>query len=562
MCSLSGPAHTARTCENFQLMRLLITLKLGIVLVAVQPLLAEELLPPDKPISYVIDHYISAPITEAGYEAAPVVDDALLIRRTTLDLAGRIPTTAEVREYVESVDPSKRVRLVDQLLSSCDFELHQRNEFDSMLSPDGAGEPEFREYLLTAVRENRPWDRMFREMMLGNSVEGCCAGADGFLKKRADSTDDMANDTSRLFFGVSINCAQCHDHPLVEDWKQDHYFGFKTFFSRTYLTKSNALAEKYDGEVKFKTTSGKEKQAAFMFLTGDVIEEPEIGRSKEQIKADDEEVKRQMKEKDLPPPRPPAFSPRSQLVELALKPENEHFFSRSIVNRIWARFLGRGLVDPLDQLHSGNSASHSELLDWLQRDLEARDYDLKPLIRGIVLSDTYARSSQWNGSGNAPWEGHFATFNPRPLMPRQYSVSLLLASRNPERLLGSRSDGKWREQREALERESERYAHQFELPTEHFQVSVDEALFFSNNERVQDELLRNADDRLVGHLVKLAEPQQQIQAAFEVVLCRNPDAAERTAFEEYLDERKGRPIEALQQIVWALMTSPELRFNY
>ncbi len=529
---------------------------------------AEELLPPERPMPEVIDHYVAARLAAEGITPAPTVGDEALVRRTTLDLAGRIPFVAEVRAYVESTDPNKRANLVDRLLSGPDFELHQRNELEAMLVPDtadgrGGDDREFRDYLTAAARENRAWDRMFREMMLGGdgSESDPAKGAAGFLAKRSKSLDDMTNDVSRTFFGVSVNCAQCHDHPLVDDWKQDHYFGFQSFFSRTYLTKRKTLAERATGEVKFKTTAGEEKRAAFVFLTGDAVTEPAVERTKEELKAEEEEVKRQMKE-DVPPPTPPAFSPRTEFVALALKPENRGFFSRSIVNRVWARLMGRGLIDPLDQLHSANPASHPELLAWLVRDAEAYGYDLRRLLRGIALSDAYARESRWTGEGNSPYEDKYATFIPRALTPKQYGLSLVVASKNPEEFAKQRSPEDAQKLRENLEREAEGYAREFEFPNSRFQVSVDEALFFSNGDRVQNDLLRDGGDRLVGFLKTLPDRGAQIEAAFRAILSRAPDADERAAFESYLAAREDRPVPALQQTVWALMTSPELRFNY
>lgn len=542
-------------------------LSLGMLLIAVVPAAADDLLPADRPLPEVIDHYIGAHLREAEITPARAVTDAHLIRRTTLDLAGRIPTAAEVQTFVESSDADKRTQLVDRLLGSPDFDLHQRNALDALLMPDGRSDGDFRDYLLRAVQENRPWDRMFREMILGGDDESA-KGATAFLRRRVRSLDDMTNDVSRLFFGVSINCAQCHDHPLVDDWKQDHYFGFQTFFSRTYLTKKNTLAEKSLGEVKFKTTKGEEKPAAFMFLTGATVEEPEREWTKEELKAEDEAVRLQMKDEKAPPPTPPAFSPRTEFVRLALAPENRNYFSRSIVNRLWARLLGRGLVDPLDQMHSANEPTHPDLLAWLARDMEQHDYDLKRLIRGIVLSRAYARAGRWSAEGgaadddDAPWDGHFAYFMARPLTPRQYALSLVIASRNPQEFAREWTADDWRKRRQQLENESNGYAGQFEQPTPTFQVSVDEALFFSNNDRIQNDLLRDSADRLVGHLKTLPDRPQQITAAFRATLSREPAPEELTAFDEYLTDRADRPVPALQQAVWALLTSPELRFNY
>jgi hypothetical protein len=522
-----------------------------------------ELLAPETPISGAIDHYIQARLEADGIVAAGPADEWNLLRRTTLDLAGRIPTSAEVQLYLDSTSAEKRDQLVDALLSSPDFAYHQRNEIDALLLARKKTDQEWRAYLLAAVRENRSWDRLFREMMTGDKEPAAEKQVSlEFLRARAGTLDDMTNDTSALFFGVSINCAKCHDHPLVEDWKQSHYYGMASFFSRTYLTKKNTMAEKSTGVVTYKTTSGEQLTAKFMFLTGAVLEEPKIEISPEQREAEAAEVKKQKSDPKAPAPKRPAFSLRDQLVELALKPENNHFFSRAIVNRLWLRLMGRGMVDPPDQMHSENPPSHPQLLDWLARDLVAHQYDLKRLIRGIVLSQSYARSSRWEGDGDPPGDEYFAVAQSRPLTPYQYALSLWIASANPTGLENNLSAPEWAAQRETLENAVVGFAGRMQLPGPNFQVGVDEALLLSNNEQIQNDFLRLADEKLVGHLSKTEDETVLVKQAFRALLSRDPDNAELDRFRNYLRERQDRRTAGIQQIVWALLTGPEMRFNY
>ncbi len=290
----------------------------------------------------------------------------------------------------EAASPSeRREQLVERLITSPDAALHQRNEWDAWLIPGGKeSSGEWRDYLLRAAQENRPWDVIFSEMLTAKEDDADRRGALQFVKSRVRDLDDLTNDTSVAFFGVNVSCAKCHDHPLVEDWKQDHFYGLTSFFARTYQTKTKRLAEKSFAEVKFKTTKGVEKTADLMFLTGAALSEPVVERTAEEKKAEDAEVRKQQQDDNVPPPATPAFSPRYELVQLALAPENRRFFARAAVNRTWARFFGRGLVHPLDQLHSSNAASHPALLDWLERDFISHGYNLQRLSRGIVLSDT------------------------------------------------------------------------------------------------------------------------------------------------------------------------------
>ena len=523
---------------------------------------ADELLPPDRSVESVIDHYVDELIAAEGIQPAEQIDDLNLIRRLMLDLAGRIPTTDEAREFAESKSENKRAELIERLLASPDFAFHNRNQLDEMLLPNKPDDGEFRKYLLWASQENRNWDRMFRDMLIGDESDENQKAAMTFLKSRANSNDDLTIDTSSLFFGVNVSCAKCHDHPLVDDWKQDHFYGMSAFFSRTYLTKKNTLAEKHYGEVKFKTTKGVEKSAKFMFLTGSTAAEPEQTLSDDERKKLDEEVKKQQKEDKAPPPQAPGFRPREQLVEIALQADDNSFFAKNIANRIWYRHIGRGIVDPLDQIHSGNPASHPRLLDWLARDLTANGYQLKRLIRGITLSKTYSRSSEWTHAGTPPSLNFFAVAIPRALTPRQYSLSMLLACRNPNDWTKDVSGDKWPEIRERYENTANGWSKSFETPGENFQVAVDEALLLSNSQRIEDEFLRDGGDRLVGYLKSVENRDEAIDKMFWAICSRSATDDERSAISQYLDKRKDDPTASLKQVVWALLTGPEIRFNY
>ena len=316
----------------------------------------------------MVDHYIDGALRKVTVRAANTADDATLIRRLTLDLAGRIPTAAESRAFIGSTDPDKRVRLVDRLMASPGFVRHQATELDTILMAGGKGS--LRDYLVTAVGENRPWDRIFRELMLPDQTDKVQKVAAEYLRQGVKDLDRLTADVSSTFFGVNISCAQCHDHPLVRDWKQDHFYGMKSFLSRTFVNgngNADFLGERAYGTIRFKTTEDVETKARLMFLTGRRVDEPDAKEpSKEEQKKEKEGLERSKKDK-VPPP-PPKFSARAKLVEVALQPGERDFFAKAIVNRIWYRLFGQGLVMPLDQMHSANPPSHPELLDWLARD--------------------------------------------------------------------------------------------------------------------------------------------------------------------------------------------------
>src|SRR5262249_36425872 len=260
--------------------------------------------------------------------------------------------------------------------------LHLGRVLDEMIQGKYAGNPEFIEYLRSAVAQHKGWDRIFREIMLGPWDTKERKRSEYFLARRLNSLDDLTNDTARVFFGVNVSCAKCHDHPLVADWKQDHYYGMVSFFNPTYEgskgRRRGDIAEKMASEVSFLTTKGVRRTAKVMFLSSRVL--------------NDSATK--------------SASRREQLVQVAL--EEKNFFSRAIVNRFWAYLMGRGLVQPVDQMHSANPPAIPGLLEWLADDLAGHGYDLDRLIAALVSSRVYQLASTTRNDAEPPNERLFA----------------------------------------------------------------------------------------------------------------------------------------------------------
>ncbi len=526
-----------------------------------------ELFPPTESIQNAVDHYVQKKLDATGVtSAAPAAPESLL-RRTTLDIAGRIPTQAEVVWYLGLPVERRQEMLVDRLLAMCDADFHTANEFDSLLLGNKPFDDEFRKYVLWAARQNRSWDQMFRDMLEARYNDGPLKGASQFLKTRIRQLDDMTNDTAILFFGVNVSCAKCHDHPLVEDWKQDNFYGMQAFFTRTYQTRKNVVAEKFFDTVKFRTTDGVEKEAAYMFLTGDSIFNGTPSYTDEERKSLEEKI-RNAEQKDNSEIPVPEFSPRQRLIEVALLEKNDTFFARNLANRIWARMMGEGLVSPLDQMHSGNPPSHPELLSWLANDIKQNGYYVDRLVRGIALSRTYAQSSEWVSADERPAPTLFAVSQPRPLTPRQLAASLRIAARNPEKWPAVDANAAWEKERESIESQANGWVREFEQPGSNFQVAVDEALFFNNNSRVQDDLLRDSGDSLIGYLKK-TESDSSDKNVKEVanqlwltVLSRSPSDEESSAAVAWLKRNEVNRVESIRQLAWALLAGPEFRFNH
>ena len=517
---------------------------------------ADDLLAPDRSIEDVVDHYVEAKLAREGVAAGPLADPATLVRRITLDLVGRPPTVHESQRFIASTSEQRRAELLDRLFAAPGFVRHQANEFDHLLM--GGGES-IRDYLLQAFGEGRRWDQIFRELLLGRGDDQQQTGALRFVTTRVADLDKLTNQTSVVFFGVNISCAKCHDHPHVSEWTQDHFYGMKSFFSRTF-DNGGLLGERAYGLVKFKTTAGESRQASLMFLSGTVLEEPDSKEPSNDEKKAEKARLDELKKKKQPPPVP-GFSRRTQLVEVALRTNENNYFAKAIVNKIWYRLLGVGLVVPIDQMHPENPPSHPQLLAWLARDLVTHQYDLNRLIRGLQMSRTYARSSRYTAPARPPAR-LFAVAPLRPLSRYQYATTLRIGSLNPDRFVVSDNPAEVEKYIESQENAARDFAGLIEQPYAGFQIGVTEALLMNNAVRVEKEFLNDAADSLVGKLKGIDNSREIVETAVWTVLNRPPDEAEIESLVEYLARRADRKLESCRQLVWALLTSSECRFNY
>ncbi|MCO6456748.1 MAG: DUF1553 domain-containing protein [Pirellulaceae bacterium] len=506
-----------------------------------------------------IDRLLADHWRAAGVEPAPASDDRALLRRATLDLAGRVPTAAELRKFLADKSPDKRSRLIAELTAGPEFPLNFGRVLEGWIQGRYQGDEPFLDYLRAGLRQGKSWDVLFREMLVGPWESPAERPANRFLDKRAKDLGAMTSDTARTFFGVDISCAQCHDHPLVDDWTQDHYYGLASFFGRTTGGKGK-IAEKSEGEVKFLAADGQERTARMMFLSGRVVEPG--GELSGSSKGEQSETSGGSS----------APSRRELLVRIAL--EDDRFFRRAVVNRVWQYLLGRGLVEPVDQMHSANTPAVPELLDWLADDFAAHGYDLRRLVAAVAMSRAYQLSSHWPSEAPLPPADLFAVARLRPLGRQQLAMSLLVATGDQrldqpaapqrgrlERVLGV--DGLERVERYLeLEEQAAELARSFDPAQADFHSSAAEALFVSNAEAFQ-QLLQPRAGNLVQRLAELKTPREVIEAAFQATLQRLPDDDEFQQLAALFEEpAAGMSSASIERLVWALVASAEFRFNH
>jgi hypothetical protein len=531
----------------------------ALVLVSTAPLSAQDSL------HQRIDQAITGGKADFDASAAPLASDAEFLRRVYLDLTGTIPAATEVRAFLADTATNKRELLIDRLLGSSEHARHMQNVFDVMLMERRGGkhipQAQWQEYLRVSFAANKPWDQLVREILTADGVDPAERPAAKFYLDRLGEPHLLTRDISRLFLGTNLQCAQCHDHPRVSHYKQDHYYGIYAFLNRSFLftdsrTKQAVFAEKGEGDVTYVSVfdpAKVTKSTGPRMPARPLVKEPALEKGKEYEVAPAKDV------------RPvPKFSRRAQLAAELTSPENVQF-RRNIANRLWALLMGRGLVHPVDMQHPGNPPVHPELLELLADDLLARNYDMKGFLRELALSKTYQRSSE-PPEGKEFSEDSFAVMHLKPLTPEQFAAALLQGSglTDAERLVLGK--GLTEAALHAkLAPSMVQVVNLFAAPAgqaegQNFQATMDQALFVSNGSILRNWLAPRAGS-LLDRLAKLKD-EEVADELYLSVLTRPATAEERREVSDYLKPRSSDRAAALKDLAWALLASAEFRFNH
>jgi hypothetical protein len=547
-----------------------------------------------EPLHRQIDRVLES---KTEREAAPAATDGEFLRRVCLDLSGMIPTAAEARAFLDDPSPYKRRKLIDRLMAGPEYARHMQDVFDAMLMErrDDTHVPakDWRTFLRTAFADNVPYDRLVTAILSADGADPKTRGAAKFYLDRLADPHLLTRDVSRMFLGRDLQCAQCHDHPLIDDYKQAHYYGIFAFLNRTTLfgadpagVKKNSavLAEKADGDVTFSSVFKKKisHQTGPRILDGPAAPEPRVPKGAEYLVAPDKENK----------VRPiPRYSRRGELAKRLTATEVPQF-SRNIVNRLWAIMMGRGLVHPVDLDHAENPPADAELLDLMASEFVAIGYDIKVFLRELALTRAYQRSSE-PPPGTSPGDdsGPACTIaSLKALTPEQLAWSLmqglgmvaLTRQQAEEKLDGHdlkmrsifETDAKRRALRITMIEETAHdqlqgnvapFVRQFAAaagqPQDAIEPTVHQALFLSNGRQIQT-WLAPSNGSLVGRLVPVADAVAVAEELYLSLYSRRPTEEERAEVAQYLSERGNERVPALQELAWAMLTSTEFRFNH
>jgi hypothetical protein len=351
---------------------------MGLVDVARVTIPADKVLPAEVyaklPVNNEIDKLVHARLEKLGLMPSGDCTDSEFLRRASLDVIGLLPPAEMARRFLTDSRPDKRARLVDELLEHPNYADHWAVKWGDLIRPNPSRVGVKPVYLLDqwlrdAFRRNMPYHHMVRELLTAQGSTHDYGPVAVFRDKR-DPVDAGAF-VSQIFLGVRLDCAKCHHHPS-EKWTQEDYFQLAAFFGQM-ARKGQGISAPISGEAEYWWYGGK-GEVQHPVTEAVMVPKPPDGPEMPYVEGQD---------------------PRARLTDW-MAASNNPFFAKAIVNRIWSDFLGRGIVEPVDDFRVSNPPTNEALLDWLAEDFVGSGYDLKHLMRTILNSRTYQRSVQPN----------------------------------------------------------------------------------------------------------------------------------------------------------------------
>jgi len=521
----------------------------------------------DNDIINFINEQVRAGWKEGGIGPSAPATDGEWCRRVYLDILGRVPTVDELKAFLATGGPDKRLKLVEKLLGEGNDPMAERyleeyaRNFTTMYSILLVGRPPAQNanremvnrpgmsaYLRGSFLRNKPWDKMVEELVSARGTTSPDSpefnGATNFLvNKLQENAAEATARTAKYFLGIQVQCTQCHNHPF-NDWKQDQFWGLNAFFRQTraiqqrtgrdvdYVTLDNQDFagegnNPKEAEIYYELRNGVLQVAYPTFVDGQTINKSGYVN----------EVDR-----------------RAELAKLVVKHEN---FGRAAVNRMWGHFLGYGFTKPVDDMGPHNPVSHPELLDRLGKEFAYRGHNMKQLIKWITLSEVYSLSSKSTprnkkddpSLGEKPLFSHFYV---RQMQAEELYESLLAATKA--------GTGSYEEQQakksEWLRQFTVTFGNDEGDEATTFDGTIPQVLMLMNGALVNDALTGQFMEQLVN---AGASPKDKIEHLYLATLGRKPTSQELGLS---LSAGSRRPGDSLRDVFWALVNSNEFIFNH
>lgn len=499
-----------------------------------------------------IDELVLAKLQSLQIPPSPTCDDGTFIRRAYLDTIGTLPTAAETKAFLADASIDKRDKLIDHLLGRPEFVDYWTNKWGDLLLLSGERlRPKaletYHAWIKKNVAENKPWDKFVYEIVTatGSTHEN---GAANFYALHQDP-EMMAETVSQAFMGLSINCAKCHNHPL-EKWTNDQYYGMANMFSRV-------RAKGWGGDYR----NGDGLRVVYSDTQGELLQ-PSRGLPQQPRPLDGKGVEFN-----------DTADRRVKLAEWLVAKENP-YFTRAIANRVWANFFGVGLVEKVDDLRASNPASNEQLLSAAANFVQQHHFDLKQLMRQILQSSTYQRSSQ-PLPGNAADERFYSRYYPKRLKAEVMLDAISQVTGAPSQFRAMKPDGKPGDPvapKRALQL-PDSFVDSYFLKT----FGRPDRLITCECERSDEPSMTQVFHLLNGETVsnKLKQKDNAIETAmkqdvaamlddlFLAAVSRLPTAKEKEqALKELAEAPEAEKRAALEDVFWSVLTCKEFVFNH
>lgn len=479
-------------------------------------------------VARLIDEHVNRALAENGVTPSPVCPDADFLRRAYLDITGVVPPAARARAFLDDRSPDKRARLIDELLAGPTYGRHMADVWMGLLVQKSSDNrrvnfESLREWLDDRFNEGRGWDKIVTDLVTASGPQEKNPAVGFYLSN--NTVDKMTDEVCKVFLGLQLQCAQCHNHPFTA-WKQTEYWAMAQFFMKVQVTglkakdDSPGVAETNNvRRGKFNQLPESAKTVPAKFLQGT---EPKLGKA----------------------------DPYRPVLAKWLTGADNPFFARAMVNRTWAQFFGRGFVNPLDDMHEKNEPSHPALLAALTADFTASGFDVKHLVRAVCNSQAYQRSSRPT-AGNDKDAGLFSHAAVKVLTPEQLFDSLAAVTGGGREGPRGRKKGAKGNQGGPRERFVQFYlAGADRASATEYEAGIPQAL-----------KLMNA--RVLGNPAAArqyappgAKPAEVIESLYLATLSRRPTDAEAKRLAAYA-AKAGSPADAYGDVLWALLNSSE-----
>jgi hypothetical protein len=495
---------------------------------------------PDFPAANYIDELALARWKLLGIVPSDLCSDSEFVRRVHLDLCGRLPTVDEVRAFLADTRANKRDLLIDRLLDSPDYAAYFAMRWGNILrNASLAGSEQaayaFHEWIRDMVARNRPYDEFVRGIVAAAGEWQDAPAVNWYWQMRDDQLHQPVADTAQVFLGLRLQCAKCHHHPY-ERWSQEDYFGLAGFFSR--------LGRKGLGEPPPYFAERRRTSSEINPATGKPIEPKILDGAYLDI--------------------PPEEDPRQKLVDWMAEPNNP-FFARALVNRMWGHLMGRGLVDPVDDMRETNPPSNPELLDALTKDFVQHKFDVKHVLRMICRSRTYQLSAVPNEFNKDDKQNHARYY------ARRVIAEVLLDA--VDQACGVRTQfNKMSKQARAVDLPHEGFGSYFldvfDRPPRSSacecarspSASLQQVLHLSFSPDMENKISRG-DGRIAKLMEKKATPEQAVEELYLAAFARFPTTTERQTALDYLQKQPERR-RGLEDLLWVLINTREFMFNH